>query len=108
VLESNRFLLIKAWGCGFWSDVSHVAGQLLIAELTDRIPVIFWGTGSLYASENPLVKDAFIMYFLPVSNYSVYDSSRQVSVIRVEPANNFTICHLNPFVNRMSLTAVRF
>jgi hypothetical protein len=71
VLESNRFLLIKAWGCGFWSDVAHVVGQLLIAELTDRIPVVYWGADSLYASENPLLKDAFTMYFLPVSNYSV-------------------------------------
>jgi hypothetical protein len=75
--KNNRFLLIKAWESGFWSDVSHVAGQLLIAELTDRIPVIFWGAGSLYASENPLVKDAFIMYFLPVSNYSVYDLEKE-------------------------------
>ncbi|MEI4801454.1 hypothetical protein ACIGHG_01915 [Bacillus sp. NPDC077411] len=71
--ESNRFLLIKSWKCGFWSAMEHVAGQLLIAELTDRIPIIFWGADSLYASEAPLVKDAFTMYFLPVSNYSVYD-----------------------------------
>ncbi|WP_379971127.1 O-fucosyltransferase family protein [Ectobacillus sp. sgz5001026] len=69
--KSNRFLLIKAWGSGFWSDMEHVAGQLLIAELTDRIPVVYWGADSLYASEDPLVKDAFTMYFLPVSNYSV-------------------------------------
>ncbi|SFI88693.1 MULTISPECIES: hypothetical protein [unclassified Bacillus (in: firmicutes)] len=75
--ESNRFLLIKAWENGFWSDISHVAGQLLIAELTDRIPVIFWGADSLYASEAPFVKDAFTMYFLPVSNYSVYDLEKE-------------------------------
>ncbi|MGG0848915.1 hypothetical protein [Peribacillus simplex] len=69
--QSNRFLLIKAWGCGFWSAVEHVVGQLLIAELTDRIPVVYWGADSLYASDEPLVKDAFTMYFLPVSNYSM-------------------------------------
>lgn len=69
--ENNRFLLIKAWGCGFWSDISHTAGQLLIAELTNRIPVIFWGPDSMYASENPIIKDAFTMYYLPVSNYSI-------------------------------------
>ncbi|HDX9580204.1 TPA: O-fucosyltransferase family protein [Bacillus pseudomycoides] len=75
--ESNRFLLIKEWGCGFWSDVEHVVGQLLIAELTGRIPVTFWGADSLYASENPLVKDAFTMYFLPVSSCSVDDLTNE-------------------------------
>ncbi|WP_379971125.1 O-fucosyltransferase family protein [Ectobacillus sp. sgz5001026] len=69
--QRDRFLLIKAWGNGFWSDTAHVVGQLLIAELTDRIPVIYWGADSLYASERPLIKDAFTMYFLPVSNYTV-------------------------------------
>jgi hypothetical protein len=77
VPESNRFLLIKSWECGFWSAMEHVAGQLLIAELTDRIPIIFWGADSLYASEAPLFKDAFTMYFLPVSNYSVYDLEKE-------------------------------
>ncbi|MEB2628198.1 O-fucosyltransferase family protein [Peribacillus frigoritolerans] len=73
-MKNNEcFLLIKAWGSGFWSDVSHVAGQLLIAELTNRIPIIFWGVDSGYASEKPIIKDAFSMYFLPVSNYSVND-----------------------------------
>ncbi|MEJ9230869.1 O-fucosyltransferase family protein [Peribacillus butanolivorans] len=69
--QNERFLLIKAWGSGFWSDMSHIAGQLLIAELTDRIPVVYWGADSLYASEDPEVKDAFTMYFLPMSNYIV-------------------------------------
>ncbi|MEI4828205.1 hypothetical protein WAX78_01835 [Bacillus sp. FJAT-53711] len=75
--ENNRFLLIKAWSCGFWSAMEHVSGQLLIAELTDRIPVVFWGADSLYASEDPLVKDAFTMYFLPVSNYSINDLTNE-------------------------------
>lgn len=73
-MNNNQcFLLIKAWGSGFWSDISHVAGQLLIAELTNRIPIIYWGVDSVYASEKPLIKDAFTMYFLPISNYSVND-----------------------------------
>src|SRR5215469_16394010 len=36
-------LLIKAWGAGFWSDVSHVFGGLLLAEVTGRKPVVHWG-----------------------------------------------------------------
>ncbi|MGB8078567.1 MAG: hypothetical protein WCF09_11900, partial [Gallionella sp.] len=38
--QTERFLLIKAWGYGFWSDVSHVLGQLLLAEITGRTPVV--------------------------------------------------------------------
>lgn len=70
-MPSDRFLLIKSWGCGFWSDVDHVMGQLLVAELTNRIPVIYWGTNSLYAES--FKTNAFDLYFEPVSNYSIYD-----------------------------------
>ena len=45
----QRFLLIKAWGFGFWSDVLHVLGGLMLAELTRRQPVVFWGSNSLYS-----------------------------------------------------------
>ena len=65
----ERFLLIKAWGYGFWSDVSHVLGQLLLAELTGRIPVVHWGGNSLF-SDDPAV-NAFESFFEPVSRYSV-------------------------------------
>jgi len=44
----EKFLLIKAWGYGFWSDVSHVLGQLLVAELTGRTPIVHWGQNSLF------------------------------------------------------------
>ena len=70
-MPSERFLLIKSWGCGFWSDVDHVMGQLLVAELTNRIPVIYWGTNSLYAES--FKTNAFDLYFEPVSNYTIYD-----------------------------------
>ncbi|QNU66889.1 O-fucosyltransferase family protein [Ruminiclostridium herbifermentans] len=70
-MPSERFLLIKSWGCGFWSDVDHVMGQLLVAELTNRIPVIYWGTNSLYAES--FKSNAFDLYFEPVSDYTIYD-----------------------------------
>jgi hypothetical protein len=75
--SNNRFLLVKAWGCGFWSDVSHVLGQLLFAEIMDRIPVIYWGADSLYGYGEPGGPDAFTMYFLPISNYSINDLLNQ-------------------------------
>jgi hypothetical protein len=70
-MPNNRFLLIKSWGCGFWSDVDHVMGQLLAAELTNRTPVIYWGTNSLYAES--FKTNAFDLYFEPISDYNVYD-----------------------------------
>jgi len=68
-MTADRFLLIKSWGCGFWSDVDHVMGQLLAAELTNRIPVVYWGTNSLYSES--FKGNAFELYFEPVSNYTV-------------------------------------
>jgi protein O-GlcNAc transferase len=61
-----RYLLIKAWGYGFWSDVDHVAGQLLLAELTGRTPVVHWGSNSLFGGEG--VENAFESFFQPVSS----------------------------------------
>ncbi len=70
-MNSDRFLLIKSWGCGFWSDVDHVMGQLLAAELTDRIPVVYWGTNNLYSES--FKGNAFESYFEPISGYTVKD-----------------------------------
>lgn len=72
-MNQNKYLLIKSWACGFWSAAEHVVGALLIAELTGRIPVIFWGADSLYASEDPIRKDAFTMYFQPINGYKIDD-----------------------------------
>jgi len=73
-LTNNRFLLIKSWGCGFWSDVDHVMGQLLAAEVTNRIPVVYWGSNSLYSES--FKGNAFELYFEPVSAYTVEDLIR--------------------------------
>ncbi len=61
----QKFLLIKAWGYGFWSDVSHVLGCLLLAELSGRVPVTHWGSNSLFTDGSD--RDAFRLYFEPVS-----------------------------------------
>ncbi len=64
--SKHRFLLIKAWGSGFWADMDHVLGQLLLAEITDRTPIIHWGKNSLY--HNEICDNAFELYFEPVSD----------------------------------------
>ena len=60
-----RHLLIKAWGAGFWSDLDHVLGALLLAELTGREPVVRWGVNSRY--RDPGHDNAFETFFAPVS-----------------------------------------
>ena len=44
----GRYLVIKAWGQGFWSEGHHFAGQLLLAELTQRKPIALWGRNCLF------------------------------------------------------------
>lgn len=65
----ERYLLIKAWGFGFWSDMDHVLGQLLVAEITDRTPVVYWGRESLF--RDPDCENAYEQFFEPVSQASV-------------------------------------
>lgn len=60
-----RHLLIKAWGAGFWSDLDHVMGALLLADLTGRRPVVRWGLNSRY--RDPGEDNAFETFFAPVS-----------------------------------------
>jgi protein O-GlcNAc transferase len=69
-----KFLLIKAWGFGFWSDISHVLSQLLVAELTGRQPVVHWGANSLFWDGS--LANAFDAYFEPVSHASLANLSR--------------------------------
>lgn len=71
-MANEKFLLIKSWGCGFWSDIDHVMGQLLVAELTNRVPIVYWGTNSLYGES--FKTNAFELYYEPVSKYTVYDA----------------------------------
>ena len=73
-MAGDRFLLIKPWSYRLWSDVEHVLGQLLIAEITDRIPIVYWPTHCLH---NGFVHtNGFELYFEPVSNYSIYDLAK--------------------------------
>ncbi len=72
--ENPRFLLIKAWGFGFWSDMDHVLGQLLLAEISGRVPVVHWGDNSLFRDAG--CGNAFEAFFEPVSTYTLEDVRR--------------------------------
>jgi len=67
--KNTKYLLIKAWGYGFFSDVSHVLGQLLIAELTERLPIVYWGKNSLFGDGTEA--NAFEHYFENFSKLSI-------------------------------------
>lgn len=71
ISTAKRFLLIKQWGYGFWSDTHDVWAKLLLAELTNRIPIVYWGRDSLYSVDEN--NSAFEQYFLPVSAISLSD-----------------------------------
>jgi len=73
-MTGDRFLLIKPWSYRLWSDVEHVLGQLLIAEITNRIPVIFWPTHCLH--NGFIHTNGFELYFEPVSNFSIFDLTK--------------------------------
>ncbi|NLG88792.1 MAG: hypothetical protein GX494_06175 [Clostridiaceae bacterium] len=73
-MAGDRFLLIKPWSYRLWSDVEHVLGQLLIAEITNRIPVVFWPTHCLH--NGFIHTNGFELYFEPVSNYSIFDLAK--------------------------------
>jgi len=61
----ERYLLIKSWGFGFWADMAHVIGSLLLAEITGRIPLVFWGPESRFSDKSQ--SDGFGRFFEPVS-----------------------------------------
>lgn len=69
--NNERFLLIKSSRAGFWSDMHNVWSKLLLAEMTNRCPVVFWGEFSRYSVGDNV--NAFEKYFLPVSDCSLND-----------------------------------
>ncbi len=70
-MSTDKFLLIKAWSYTLWADIDHVLGQLLIAEMTDRIPVIYWPTHCLH---NGFIQtNGFELYFEPINSYTIFN-----------------------------------
>jgi len=61
-------------GKSIWTDVDHVICQLLAAELTNRIPVVYWGMESLYSES--IATNAYEFFFEPVSSFTVHDIVR--------------------------------
>lgn len=74
IARAERYLLIEAWGSGFWADVNHALGSLLLAEITGRKPVTSWGANSLFSDGSD--DDAFRFFFHPVSDVTHAEMAR--------------------------------
>ena len=77
-----RFLLTRSWGFGFWADVNQVLGAMLLAEMTARIPVTFWGRNSLFSDGDS--EDSFRLYFQPPSPYTA-EALQQMRIASIFP-----------------------
>lgn len=64
--SDQRYLVIREWGAGFWSDVDHVVSGILLARLTERTPIVWWGRTSLFHDVS--VANAWEIYFEPLSS----------------------------------------
>ncbi|MBI1778553.1 MAG: hypothetical protein HYR63_24705 [Proteobacteria bacterium] len=65
------YLVIRAWGYGFWGEVNHVAVQLALAEIMGREPFVYWGSECRYGV--PGIGNAWELYFEPVSTATAAD-----------------------------------
>jgi hypothetical protein len=73
MMSNERFLVIKAWGAGFWSDMDDLQTKLMLAEVANRQPVVYWGSNSRYSVDNVVEEQVnfFAKYYQPVSNFTV-------------------------------------
>lgn len=70
--NAGRFLVIREWMEGFWSDVDHVVGMCMLAEITGRMPIVHWGGQSRYRTADG--SDAWRTFFAPVSQTKIDDA----------------------------------
>ncbi len=71
----ERFLVIRAWGAGFWADVLHTVHGLALAEASGRTPIVHWGLESRYRRSG--VENAWPLYFEPVSPHTIATAERE-------------------------------
>lgn len=61
----GSLMLIHPAGAGFWSDVHHVLGHALAAEIDGRRPLVHWGETSVFVEDAS--HNAWPDYFEPLS-----------------------------------------
>jgi protein O-GlcNAc transferase len=71
--SARRFLVIREWGAGFWSDVGFVVAGCLLARITGREPLVWWGDTSLFRRAGDTTSNAWEQYFEPVGTARIAD-----------------------------------
>ena len=67
---SDKVLVIKNSGEGFWANIEHAVWHLVLAEALERKPIIHWGSGGFYARAG---YEAFQLYFEPLNELRISD-----------------------------------
>ena len=105
--EGPRYLVIRDWGAGFWSDVDHVISQLLVADATGRTPVVYWGETSKFYPRK-FSGNAWEEYFEPVSSVCMAQVVSEAAGLTIAPSKwnfgNLT----GPVFNRWNGDGSRF
>ena len=76
--EHPKYLLIKAWGYGFWSEAHHLVTQFLVAELLGRVPLVLWGKNCLYRNLND--KNCFNRFYKNINSIDLDRLSKNLSI----------------------------
>ncbi|MFY7962423.1 MAG: hypothetical protein ACOVVK_20265 [Elsteraceae bacterium] len=71
--DLGKFLLIPAFGAGFWADGAYVLGALLLAAVTGRTPIVHWGAASRFRGPELGQGDAFGQFFEPIAPVSLQE-----------------------------------
>jgi len=74
--QQANFLLVNSWGSGFGFELLYLLGQLLVAELSNRTPVIHWGQNSLYNQHASDANYNAFTDFFEQRLYSTYKMAR--------------------------------
>lgn len=68
------YVLIRGWGTGFWAEVFHAANNLAFAEITGRIPFVYWGEEVRY--RGAACTNAWEQFFEPVAPIDLAELER--------------------------------
>lgn len=66
-----KFMIIKGYSHNIWLDIRQLLDQLVIAELSGRVPIVHWGSNSFY--DGTIYNNAYNLYFEPITNYTIED-----------------------------------
>ena len=67
--KQEKFHIIKAWGFGFGAEMFALMGQIYLAEVLNRTPIVHWGENFLYRQSGS--ECVFSHFFEPFNRHSI-------------------------------------